>query len=234
MTMEPNGPLDRPPESTSKAATASQPGAGTMTTAKEQAGDMAEGAMESAKQVAGEAATQASAVVDETKQQMHQLVDQTKTELQTQLDTKARDAARGLKTLTGQMSALANGRPQEAGQLTGYVTDVQRRVQRFADKLDREGPQVVATDLARFARRRPATFLMAAGTAGFLIGRLVRASAAASRESSSQSSQQWSAPNADYAAGQFEPSRSLTAGDAARMGVTSVPEPNAVLGASRP
>ena len=82
---------------------------------------------------------------------------------------------------------------------------MQRRIQRFADQLEREGPQAVATDLSRFARRRPAMFLMAAGTAGFLIGRAVRAGAAASKESPSTA--QWGLPNGGYSAGQFDPAR---------------------------
>ena len=58
-------------------------------------------------------------VVGDVKSQAHSVVDQVATELRTQADAKGADAAARLRTLAGEMDALAQGRPQEAAQLLG-------------------------------------------------------------------------------------------------------------------
>jgi hypothetical protein len=62
----------------------------------------------------------------------------------------------------------------------GKVIDLTReganQVERFAERLDRDGVDGLLRDLQTFARRRPGAFLAAGFGLGMVIGRLVRAS----------------------------------------------------------
>jgi hypothetical protein len=150
--------------------------------AGEEASKVASSVGEGTKQVAGEAAAQASAVVGQAKEQLHSLVGQTKGELDAQLSSKGEQVAGGLRNLVGQLDALANGRTAEAGPLAGYVQEARGKVDSFARRLEEGGPQGVIGDLGAFARRRPGVFLAGAAVVGFVVGRAVRAGAAASKE----------------------------------------------------
>jgi len=127
--------------------------------------------------VAQEAKTQASNMVSEAKGQLSSLVDQTKQELRTQMDSRSQQAVEGLQTLSRQLTALKEGRMEEAGRMQEVLGDVQQRVQRYAQSVQERGPSAMADDVTNFARRRPMVFLVGAALSGFAIGRLVRAGA---------------------------------------------------------
>jgi ElaB/YqjD/DUF883 family membrane-anchored ribosome-binding protein len=127
--------------------------------------------------VAQEAKTQASNVVSEAKGHLSSLVDQTKQELRTQMDSRSQQAVNGLQTLSTQLTALKEGRMEEAGRMQDVLNDVQQRVQRYAQSIQERGPSAMADDVTNFARRRPMVFLVGAALSGFAIGRLVRAGA---------------------------------------------------------
>ena len=146
------------------------------------AGDVTSTATSGAKDVAGEAATQAKVVEGEAKRQVGNVVDQTRHELTQQADQRTRQAAGGLRTLSDQVAALADGRPGDAGPLAGYLDDARARVSTIADRLDEGGPQGLLDDVTDFARRRPVVFLAAAGVAGFVVGRLARAGRAVQQD----------------------------------------------------
>jgi len=74
---------------------------------------------------------------------------------------------------------LAEGRPDEAGQLAGAVTELQHRLGAVADRLQAGGVDGVLRDTGEFARRRPLVFLVACAGAGFVLGRMVRTMRAA-------------------------------------------------------
>lgn len=155
---------------------------------KEQGGEVAAKAAEAGKNVAQEAKAQASQVVGQAKEQIHTVVGQARTEVRGQLDSKAGQAAGGLRTLSEQLNALQQGRPEQAGQIGTYISEAQRAVTSFAERLDREGVQGVMTDVTQFARRRPGLFLLGAATVGFAMGRTLRAGMAASQEDGSDGS----------------------------------------------
>jgi len=127
--------------------------------------------------VAQEAKTQASNVMGEAKDHLSSLVDQTKQEVRTQMDTRSQQAVTGLQTLSRQLTALKEGRIEEAGRMQDIIGDVQERVQRYAQSVQDRGPSAMADDMTDFARRRPMVFLVGAALGGFAIGRLVRAGA---------------------------------------------------------
>jgi len=164
--------VDRATESSSQATTA--------TTAKAAATDVAAEASDGIKEIATEVTTQAQQVAGEAKRQLSSIVDQTRAEFADQAEARTSQAATGLRTLAGQVEALAQGRPQDAGDLAGYLDDARSRLTKFSDRLDDGGPQGLLDDVSAFARRRPLVFLAATAGAGFLVGRLARAGSAAS------------------------------------------------------
>lgn len=129
-------------------------------------------------QVVGEAANQASAVVHQAKDQVHSLIGSVRSELGSEADTKGRQAAERLRSMTRQIEALEQGRPEEAEQLMRWIGTARERVVSMADKLEQGGPSAVARDTADFARRRPGAFLALAVAAGFAVGRAARAASA--------------------------------------------------------
>jgi hypothetical protein len=148
---------------------------GGQTGAKEAVQSAAATVQESARAVASEAATEARAVASEASDQARRLYATTKDELTGQAQAKTEQAAQGLRRLSDQMGALADGRTQDAGPLQGYARDVQDRLMRFAGRLEDGGPQGLLDDVTRFARRRPLVFIGACAGAGFLLTRFVRA-----------------------------------------------------------
>ena len=145
------------------------------------------GAADAAREVGAQATGQAKAVAGEAREQFGELLGKTQDELRGRAQEQSDRAAGALRTLAGQISALSEGRSEEAGPLKGYLIEAQGKVERFAERLADRGPQGALEDLAGFARRRPAVFLLLAGGAGFAIGRITRSGVAAHKESAESS-----------------------------------------------
>jgi hypothetical protein len=151
-------------------------------TATREASSVASTAAGGARDVAGEASTQAKAVAGEAKQQLDRLVSQGRDEVRQQAAQRAEQAAGQLRTLSEQFTALMEGRPEAAGPLVGYASDLQGQLRRLASRMEQGGPEGVIQDVAGFARRRPGVFLAGAAGIGFVVGRLVRAGVASQQE----------------------------------------------------
>jgi len=166
------------------------------TTAKQETGAVAQSAADAGKEVASAVSERTAAVADTAKQQLTTIVNQAKGEFRTQAESQGHQAIGGLRTLSDQVSALASGRPEEAGQLAGFLDDAQRRLQGYVSSLDMRGPQGMVDDVTRFARRRPGMFLLGAGVAGFAIGRMVRSASSDDdgQDGYSYGDQQWGQP----------------------------------------
>jgi len=158
----------------------------TAETAKAEMSTVATTAAEGAKEVAGEATVQTKAVLSQAKQQVDGLVTQTREEVRQQAEDRSAQAAGGLRTLSEQVAALADGRPESAGSLPRYLEEVQEHVRGLASRLEHGGPQGIVDDVSRFARRRPGLFLAGAVGAGFVVGRVVRASSGQGHPTSPQ------------------------------------------------
>lgn len=182
MSLDPPDPTTQPVGPGAGSPKPSEPTGQVASSASDEAGKVKQTAVDATKHVAGEVSSQASAVVGQTKDQISSFVEQAKGELQTQMATQGEQAAGALNTLSGQLAALKDGRPDEAGSLGGVVAEAQSKVQAYADRLHDAGPQGVVDDVVAFARRRPGLFLVGAGAAGFVIGRVVRAGVAASKD----------------------------------------------------
>ena len=159
--------------------------AGEMASAAKQEGAVvAHSATDAGKQVVSAVSDRTAAVADTAKAQLHTMADQAKQEFRTQAETQGGQVINGLRTLTTQVGALAEGRTQESGQLGSMLGDAQHKLQRYVTSLEDRGPQGLVDDVTRFARQRPGAFLLGAGVAGFAIGRIVRGAAAAERDAS--------------------------------------------------
>ena len=155
---------------------------GVADTARNEASNVASTAAGGAREVAGEAGAQAKAVAGEARQQLDRLISQGRDEVRQQAEQRSSQAAGQLRTLSEQFSALVQGRPEAAGPLVGYASDLQTQIRRLASRMEQGGAQGVVEDVTRFARRRPGAFLAGAAGVGFVVGRLVRAGAASQRE----------------------------------------------------
>jgi len=134
------------------------------------------------KDVASEAAGQAKVVVGQAKDHVQELIGQARGEVASQVETRSKQAAVGLRSLSGQLGALRDGRPQEAGSLTSYLSEAEQRVGGWARRLEDGGAQGAMDDLTRFARRRPGLFLAGALSVGFVVGRVARSGVAVAKE----------------------------------------------------
>jgi hypothetical protein len=132
--------------------------------------------------VTAQVAEQAGAVASQARQQFDQLVGQAGEEVRQQARERSDQAASGLRTLSQQLTALAEGRPEGAGVLVGYLQDAGYQARNWASRLEQRGPQGVIDDVSSFARRRPGLFLAGAATIGFLVGRAVRAGVSSQQE----------------------------------------------------
>jgi hypothetical protein len=164
-------------------------------TAKSEASSVASTAAGGARDVAGEASTQAKAVAGEAKEQLDRLVSQGRDEVRQQAAQRTEQAAGQLRTLSEQFTALMEGRPEAAGPLVGYASDLQGQLRRLASRMEQGGPEAVIQDVAGFARRRPGVFLAGAAGIGFVVGRLVRAGVASQREDGSTNGDAQPHPN---------------------------------------
>jgi hypothetical protein len=151
--------------------------------AKEKVKDQAANAAGSAKEVAKETQRQVSQMAGEAGDQARQLLAQTGDQLKEHASAQTGRAAEGLRTVTSQLSALRNGRPEDAGAVGDYAQQLTDKLGELADRLDQRGFDGVVDDVQRFARRRPGLFLLAAGTAGFFAGRFLRGTQAAADDS---------------------------------------------------
>jgi hypothetical protein len=148
-------------------------------TASEQGRQVAETAKEGAREVAQDASEQLHHVAETAAEEATDLVAQAFGELRSQADAQAGRAAAGLHGLSSQLTALADGRPEEAGPAADYARQITSRLDELASRIDQRGVDGVVEDVTRFARRRPGAFLAGAAAAGFLASRLFRGNQAA-------------------------------------------------------
>lgn len=147
---------------------------GKVDAAKTEAADLKDTATVQAKNVLGTAKDEAATVVGEAKVQAKDLFVQTRQELTAQATTQQQRIAVGLRSVSdelGSMAANAGG----GGVASDLVQQVSSRLSAASTWLGDRDPAAVLTEVKRFARRRPGTFILAAAVAGIVVGRLTRA-----------------------------------------------------------
>jgi ElaB/YqjD/DUF883 family membrane-anchored ribosome-binding protein len=179
---------------------AGQPQPSSTEVAKDQAGQVANTARDAGKHVAGVAGEQVGQVASEANQQIKQLVTQTRGELTDQAAVQQKRVASGLRSLSKELSSMADG-SEQSGMATELVHQVGARTNAVASWLEDREPGHVVDEVTRFARQRPGAFLAIAAGAGLLVGRLGRGLKAANDNSSQNAPQRLEAapaiPEAD-------------------------------------
>lgn len=171
-------PKTSSPESTGS-GTAPQAAKDAAVEGASQAREVAGTATEGAKEVAAEASRQAGELASQASAQAKDAYRKANDELKQQASVQTGRAAEGMRSLSSQLEALTNGRPQEAGAVGDYARQATDKLGEIAGRLEDGGFDGVLDDVKRFARRSPGLFLLGAGAAGFVAGRLLRGSQAA-------------------------------------------------------
>jgi hypothetical protein len=100
------------------------------------------------------------------------------TEVRGQLDHQANDAtnrlASSVAALADELRSMADGSQQPDSAVADAVRQVADRGAGLARNLESRGYSGIADDVARFGRNHAGAFLLAAGAAGFAIGRVLR------------------------------------------------------------
>jgi F0F1-type ATP synthase membrane subunit b/b' len=142
------------------------------TRSREEARDVAETAKSQVQDVKGTATEQAQQLGDEAKDHARDLVADLREDLRRRADEQGTRAAQALHDTSSQLRSMA--RSAEGGAVVDLAQSAATRLDDVASRLDRSGIDGLLDDVRSYARRRPGTFLLAAGAAGFLVGRLAR------------------------------------------------------------
>jgi len=164
----------------------------TVEAGKAEARQVAATAKEAGKDVVDEVTGVTAEVATTARDEVQRLMGQASTEIKTIGRERGEQLAARLESLARQMRALREGRADEATDLRGWMTQAEQRMQHYASTLRQRGPEGVMDDVRRFARRRPAMFLFAAGVTGFAVGRAVRAGAVSGSQSESGHTSEYS------------------------------------------
>lgn len=147
---------------------------GKVDAAKHEASDLKDSATGHAKDVLGTAKDEASGVVGEAKMQAKDLYAQTQRELRDQAHTQQQRLATGLRSVGDELGSMASN-SDGSGIAADLVHQASGRVSAAANWLGDRDPGAVLTEVKRYARRKPGTFILAAAIGGVIIGRLTRA-----------------------------------------------------------
>jgi hypothetical protein len=131
------------------------------------------------KQVAETAVEQTGRVASELGTQARTALDQATAGVKEQANEQTARMAESLRGIAGELQALVDGRPDEAGRFPDLARQATDQLQTFADSIGQRGIEGILDETQRFARRRPGMFLAGAAIAGFAAGRLLRGAKAA-------------------------------------------------------
>lgn len=153
------------------------PGAQAAESAAPAGGQVVESAAQAGGQVVESVKQQGGAVAAEAGQQARQLAAETRRQLADQARAQQQKAAGGLRSLGGELRAMADG-ASAPGTATDLVRQVSTHVEQAAQWLERREPAALLDELRGYARRSPGTFLLGAALLGVAAGRLTRTVAA--------------------------------------------------------
>jgi hypothetical protein len=163
------------------ASTAKEQTARVTSTAKEQGQQVLRSTAGQASEVVGTAKEQAAEVAQQASAQARNLLEETRTRVEQETAAGASKLGDNLSRLGREAVALAEGRPQEAPTVQGYVRragetmlDVADRAYGVSDDVRTRGIGGLLTDVQSFARRRPGVFLLGTAAAGVVAARAVR------------------------------------------------------------
>ncbi|KQO64279.1 CsbD family protein [Curtobacterium sp. Leaf261] len=153
--------------------------------AKSAAQDVAGDAKSAASDVAGTTKDQAKRVASEATDHAKQLYGQASEGIKEQAGQQQERAAGGLRTLSDQLSSMAD-KSDDDGIAQKVVRDLSHRAGSFAGFLEGRDPGSLLDEVKSFAARKPGTFIAIAAGAGILAGRLTKALAAEAKHEHEQ------------------------------------------------
>jgi hypothetical protein len=154
-------------------STSSMSSTSSTTVAKDQAAQVGQGATEAGKRVAAVAGDQAGRVADQAKRQARDVMGQAGTQVREQAGAQQRRIAENLRTMSDELSAMAEG-SQQQGTASDLARQASIRAGEVASWLEQRDPRALVEEVRSFARRRPGTFLAIAAAAGVVAGRMTR------------------------------------------------------------
>jgi vacuolar-type H+-ATPase subunit H len=149
-------------EASHVADTAAQKGDEVAGAAKQQAQHLAESARSEASQVLGTATDQAKTVLNEMTGELSQKADE-----------QAGRLSERLRELSKQLRSMAEKTDQQ-GFAVSAVDTLGEQSEKLADRLKNEGTAGIASDVRRYARSNPGSFLLGALITGAAAGRISR------------------------------------------------------------
>lgn len=164
--------FDQPPAADVKDATAAA-AADLTDAAATAAADVRDVVTDRAAGVAEVVKNEAAQLSDEARLQLRELVTQASGQVREQADTGRQQVADLLRSLAGELGEMAS-RSQQDGPVTALAKQAAHRTGELSHWLQDASTNDVLDELRRFARRRPATFLIGAAIAGVVVGRLTR------------------------------------------------------------
>jgi hypothetical protein len=138
------------------------------------AGDVKDHTVEAAADVKDQAGTELANLQGEARQEARTLAHEARGRVADQADDAARKLASTISGAGGELRSMAERSDQPDGPVTGAVRQLADRSESLAQRLETGGYRGVADDLSRLGRNKPGLFLLAAGVAGFAIGRVLR------------------------------------------------------------
>ncbi len=189
---------------------ASEPGGTSSTgdTAKDEAGQVKDTVAGAGQQVAGTAKDEAKNVAAEGKNQAKSLLNQAGSEVSAQASTQQQRVAGLVQGYASELESMVSG-SSESGALTDLAAQASRKVSEAGSWLESHEPRELVDELTRFARRRPVAFLVGAGVAGAVAGRLTRGLAANAKDEHDEATAVSTPEYTPAPAPSYTPTRSL-------------------------
>jgi hypothetical protein len=123
-------------------------------------------------EVASTAKQEAGALAQEVRAQAGTVVGNARDQLEEQADAQTRKIGEGIQAARRQLDSMTEN--AEPGLVTSLAQQLSGSLGSISDTIDEGGFGALADDVRSFARRQPGLFLIGAGAAGFLAARLLR------------------------------------------------------------
>jgi hypothetical protein len=167
-----------PRASTPTGARAPANESGALSNAASRAGDEAvaikDDAVGAAAQVKERAATEVGNVAQEARHEASNVVGEVRNQLSGQAEDAARRVGSAIVEAAEELRSMAQSSARPNGTATTVVRQLADRTAQVGNRLESGGYRDVTDDVARFGRNHAGLFLLAAGAAGFAVGRLLR------------------------------------------------------------
>lgn len=141
---------------------------------KSAASDVADQATSSASGVADTAKHEVKAVAQDARAQANNVLSTARTQLREQAHEQTKTLATTLNDLGQQLGHMADATDDPDAQVPALARSAADRLGRHAERLEEGGLDGLVADVKRFARNRPAAFVLASVAAGFGVGRLAK------------------------------------------------------------